>query len=100
MGDIPVWIPAWLGNISLPTAIALFGLALARNWLYTRGQITELLSSAKQVSELWEKVAGERQETIKLLTEATEPVVQGNAAILRALEEIQRQQVQGRGGRR
>lgn len=94
-------IPSWIGDMSLPTAIVLFGFMLARNWLYTSGQVNRLLDASQRVADLWEKVATERQETIKLLAESTEPVIQGNAAILKAVEELQRQQNQPpRGGRR
>lgn len=100
MDALPITIPSWLSDLSLPTAIILFGFALSRGWLYTSSQVVRLLDSSKRVSDLWEKVATERQETIKLLAASTEPIIQGNEAILRTVEDLQRQLQQQRGGRR
>jgi uncharacterized protein YgbK (DUF1537 family) len=99
MGDLQ--IPLWLNDLSLPGAIILFGLALARGWLLTSGQATRLAEAHAKVSDLWKQVAEERQETILQLNEQLEPLMQGNEAILRAVEELQRQQANiTRGGRR
>lgn len=91
-----VTIPSWLQDISLPGAIVLFGFALATNWLYTRGQVNKMMETAMLVAKLWETVAKERQETNTKLLESTEPLIQGNAAILKAIEELQRQNERNR----
>ena len=85
-------IGSWIADLSLPGAIVLFGIALARNWMYTSGQVSKMIEAKQEVARLWEKVATERQETIKLLTEANEPIIQGNEAILRAVESLQIEQ--------
>lgn len=90
----------WLTSLSLPGALVLFALALATNRLYTAGQVNKMLDSKAEVAKLWEQVATERQETIRLLTEATTPILDGNEAILRALERIQQDRPRPGGGRR
>lgn len=88
-------IPSWLGDFGAFTGVVgllfVFVLAMARRWLYTRGQVQELLEARDKVAALWEKVADERQELVRDMTEAFEPVVTGNAAILRAVEQLQLQ---------
>lgn len=94
-------IPVWLGDLSLPGAIVLFGIALARGWLLTSGQANRLAEAHAKVAQLWEQVATERGETIRQLNEQMDPLIQGNEAILKAVEELQRFQHQlPRGGRR
>lgn len=94
-------IPSWLTDLSLPGAIVLFGLALARGWILTSGQANRIVEAYSKVSDLWKQVAEERQETISKISEQLDPLMQGNEAILRAVEELQRQQSQiPRGGRR
>lgn len=94
-------IPSWLTDLSLPGAIVLFGLALARGWLLTSGQVNRLTEAHGKVSDLWKQVAEERQETIRKISDQMDPLMQGNEAILKAVEELQRQQMHiPRGGRR
>jgi hypothetical protein len=97
---IPPGLLEWLTNLSLPGAMVLFALLLATNRIYTSGQVNKMMESKAEVAKLWEQVAIERQETIKLLTEATAPVIDGNEAILRALERIQTDRQRPRGGGR
>lgn len=100
-------LPGWVGDLSLVGAIVLFGLALARNWIYTSGQVNrmieaydKLLASEQRVSELWRHNAEMQSENVNRLIEGLEPVTAGNAAILRAVEEIQREQLLQREYRR
>lgn len=88
--DLP--LPAWVSDVSVVGIFILFGIGLARGWLYTGGQVNHLLSQYEKVAALWEKVATERQETIELLSSDNEAVLKGNEAILRAVEELQLQQ--------
>lgn len=96
--DIAIPSGFWdtLTNLSVPGAMVLFALALATNRLYTSGQVNKILESKDAVAKLWEQVASERQETIKLLTEANKPIIDGNEAILKALERIQTRSTGGR----
>lgn len=89
-------MPSWASDVGVVGLFIFFGIGLARNWWYTAGQVTHLLAQYERVAALWEKVADERQETIKLLTDNTEPILKGNEAILRAVEQLQRQQEQAR----
>ena len=94
----PWWsqLPDWVGDLGqLSIAgfmILAFGWALATRRIYLRGQTEELVQARKDVAALWEKVAEERQRSLMELTEAIEPVVAGNAAILRAVDQLQTEQ--------
>lgn len=95
-GVIDLSLPSWASDVGVVGMFILFGTGLARNWWYTSGQVNHLLVQYEKVAALWEKVADERQETIKLLTDNTEPILKGNEAILRAVEQLQHQQEQVR----
>lgn len=60
----------------------------------------KLLASEQRVSELWRHNAEMQSENVNRLIEGLEPVTAGNAAILRAVEEIQREQLLQREYRR
>ena len=90
--DVLDAVPSWLSDVGIVGMIVLFGYSLARNKLFTAGQVDHLITQYEKVAALWEKVATERQETIMLLSENSDPVLKGNEAILRAIEELQRQQ--------
>lgn len=90
--DFTSGLPDWASKVGVVGLIVFFGLGLARNWFFTAGQVTHLITQYEKVAALWEKVATERQETIKMLTDNNEAVLKGNEAILRAVEELQRQQ--------
>jgi hypothetical protein len=92
VSGIDLSFPAWVSDVSIVGIFILFGIGLARGWLYTGGQVNHLLSQYEKVAALWEKVATERQETIELLSSNNEAVLKGNEAILRAVEELQYQQ--------
>ena len=85
-------LPSWITDIGVVSMVIIFGIGLARNWFYTAGQVDKTLQQYQKVSDLWERVATERQTTIELLTKSTEPIIQGNEAILRAVENLQREQ--------
>lgn len=92
MPDIPAAIPDWVSNVGVVSLILFFGLGLARGWWYTAGQVTRTIEQYEKVAKLWEQVATERKEINLILTQVTEPIIQGNAAILKAVEELQREQ--------
>lgn len=89
-------LPSWTSDVGVVGILIFFGIGLARGWFYTSPQVRQLLDQYERVAALWEKVADERQETIKLLSDNTEPILKGNEAILRAVEELQHQQEQAR----
>lgn len=89
-------LPSWTSDVGVVGILIFFGIGLARGWFYTSPQVRQLLVQYEKVATLWEKVADERQETIKLLSDNTEPILKGNEAILRAVEELQHQQEQAR----
>lgn len=89
-------LPSWASDVGVVGILLFFGIGLARGWFYTSGQVNNLLSQYDKVIALYEKVAAERQESIKLLSGNTEPILKGNEAILRAVEELQHQQEQAR----
>lgn len=89
-------LPSWASDVGIVGLIVFFGLGLARNWFYTSGQVTHLLTQYENVAALWKQVAEERQETIKMLSDNTEPILKGNEAILRAVENLQHEQERAR----
>jgi hypothetical protein len=92
VGELPGAIPSWLTDIGVVTMVIIFGVGLARNWIYTAGQVDKMAEQYEKVNKIWEQVATERQQTITMLSDSIGPVLQGNEAILRAVENLQRDQ--------
>lgn len=80
-----------LKDIGIVSMCFLFTVALARNWLYTSGQMEKMISGYERLADTWEAVATQQKETIELLTLSVDPIIQGNEAILRAVESLQKE---------
>lgn len=78
-----------LKDVGIVALCLMFVIALGRGWLYVAAQVNKIIEGHKEVADTWKEVAQERQKTIELITESIDPVVRGNEAILRAIEEIQ-----------
>ena len=90
MPELPATIPGWISDVGVVGLIIFFGLGLARGWWYTAFQYRNMKEQLEKVAEIWKQVAEERKKINELLTEGTEPIIQGNAAILRAVDELQK----------
>ena len=91
MSDIISQLPFSPSQLGVSSLIAFFGWALATNFLYTRGQVIQILDANREASGIWKEVAKENQEIIKLQTEHLQTLVAQSAATLRILEELQNQ---------
>lgn len=85
-------VPSWVERVSAVGLIIMFGLALARNWVYTSGQVDRILEAERRVSDLWKQTAETQQANADKLAGNLEPVLRSNEAILRAVETIQQEQ--------
>lgn len=83
-------LPVWLPDLGVSGIILLFGVSLSKNWMYTKGQVDELIAARKELAEVWKDIAKTNQATIRLQAEQLEPVVSSSAAILRIVEDLQR----------
>ena len=97
-------IPSKIPQYGASGVIALFGWGLAKNWLYTRGQVAEILASKVEILaakselvEIWKQIAMENQETIKLQANQISVLVAQTEAILSIVRELQNRPTKGVG---
>lgn len=85
-------MPAWAQQLSLVGLLIIIIAAFVRGWVITKRQNESDLASERRVSEIWQKNAETANSQVDRLTTALAPVLDGNAAILRAVTEVQEEQ--------
>lgn len=98
--DVPVTpegldalMPAWAQQLSLITLLALIVTAFLRGWVLTRAQATREADSERRIADIWKGNFEQSTELNKQLTDAFQPVLDQNAAILKAVEAVQARQL-------
>lgn len=90
MEEFITQLPFSPSQIGASTLIILFGWSLATNFLYTRGQVTQILEANTKTSDIWKEVAKENQETIRIQATQLELLVRQTSSILRILEDLEK----------
>jgi ABC-type multidrug transport system fused ATPase/permease subunit len=90
--DLNALMPAWAQQLSLVGLLILIIASFVRGWVITKRQNESDLASERRVSEIWQKNAETANSQVDRLTTALTPVLDGNAAILRAVTEVQEEQ--------
>lgn len=85
-------MPPWAQQISLLGLLILIVAAFLRGWIITRSQNDRDLAAERRVSDIWERNAEVANSQVDRLTAALQPVLDGNAAILKAVSEVQEEQ--------
>lgn len=88
-------LPAWAQQLSLLTLLILIVTAFLRGWVLTRHQATRETDAERRIADIWKGNFEQATELNKRLTDAFQPVLDQNSAILKAVEAVQaRQQAQ------
>lgn len=90
--DLNALMPAWAQQLSLVGLLILIIASFLRGWVVTKRQNDSDLASERRVSEIWQKNAETANSQVDRLTTALAPVLDGNAAILKAVAEVQEEQ--------
>jgi hypothetical protein len=89
---IDALMPPWAQQLSLVGLLILIVAAFMRDWVISSSRHEKEMASERKVSEVWEQNATRAIEVLQNFTEALEPVLRGNDAILKAVSEIQDEQ--------
>lgn len=87
-------MPPWAQQLSLLGVLILVLVAFLRGYIVTRSQAEREVESERRISDIWKTNFQSSNELNRQLTEAFQPVLDQNAAILKAVEAVQARQVQ------
>jgi hypothetical protein len=85
-------LPPWAQQLSLVSLLVIAILAFLRGWVVTRPQAEREVAAERRIAEIWERNATQALELNRQLTEGLAPVLEGNEAILRAVQSLQEEQ--------
>lgn len=86
-------MPAWAQQLSLLTLLVLIVVAFLRGWVVTRAQAAREAESERRIAGVWQANYERSTELNKQLTDAFQPVLEQNSAILKAVEAVQARQM-------
>lgn len=86
-------MPAWAQQLSLLTLLVLIVTAFLRGWVLTRSQAQREAEAERRIADIWKGNFEQSTLLNKQLTEAFQPVLDQNAAILKAVEAVQARQL-------
>jgi hypothetical protein len=95
-GDVPsldALLPAWAQQLSLLGLLIVIVVAFMRSWVLTRSQAAREVESERRIADIWKGNFEQSTELNKQLTAAFQPVLDQNAAILKAVEAVQTRQI-------
>jgi Tfp pilus assembly protein PilO len=95
-GDVPnldALLPAWAQDLSLVGILLIIIVSFIRGWVVTRGQAQRELDTERKIAEIWKTNFEQSTAQNQRLTEAFQPVLDQNAAILKAVEAVQARQL-------
>lgn len=90
--DLNALMPPWAQQLSLLTLLILIVVAFARGWVITRTQADREVEAERRITEVWKGNYEGSNELNQQLTEGFQPVLDSNAAILKAVEALQDRQ--------
>ena len=85
-------LPAWAQGLSLVTLLILIVVAFLRGYIVTRAQAGREAEAERRIADVWKANFEQSNELNKQLTQALQPVLESNAAILKAVEAVQARQ--------
>ena len=86
-------LPPWAQQLSLLTLLVLIVMAFLRGWVVTRAQSGREAEAERRIADVWKANFDKSNELNQQLTEAFQPVLDQNAAILKAVEAVQARQI-------
>lgn len=90
--DLNALMPPWAQQLSLVGLLIVIVVSFVRGWIVTSRQNDRDIAAERRVSDIWEKNAEVANSQVDRLTLALQPVLDGNAAILKAVTEVQEEQ--------
>lgn len=86
-------LPPWAQQLSLLGVLIIIIAAWARGWVLTRTQADREVEAERRIADIWERNATQAMEHQKQLAEGVvAPILEGNQAILRAVQALQSEQ--------
>jgi hypothetical protein len=82
-------LPPWAQQLSLVSLLTIIIFAFLRGWVITRAQNERDIASERKISDIWQANAQQSMELNREFANAFAPVLEGNEAILRAVEAVQ-----------
>lgn len=86
-------MPAWAQGLSLLSLLILIVAAFMRGWILTRTQADRELEGERKISDIWKSNYEQSTVLNQQLTDAFQPVLESNAAILKVVESMQQRQI-------
>jgi hypothetical protein len=86
-------LPPWAQQLSLLTLLLLIVMAFLRGWVVTAAQARREAEAERRITEVWKGNSERASDLNKQLTDAFQPVLDQNAAILKAVEAVQSRQL-------
>lgn len=90
--DLNALMPPWAQQLSLLTLLILIVVAFTRGWVVTRAQADREVEAERRITDVWKVNYEGSNELNTQLTEGFQPVLDSNAAILKAVEALQDRQ--------
>lgn len=85
-------LPPWAQQLSLLTLLILIVTAFLRGWVVPRAQADREVEAERRIGEVWKTNFESASQLTDALTEALDPVLEGQAALLKAVEALQDRQ--------
>lgn len=85
-------MPAWAQQLSLISLLVLIIAAMLRGWVITRAQAERENAAERKIAEVWKANYESSNKLNEQLTEAFQPLLDSNSAILKAVEAVQDRQ--------
>jgi hypothetical protein len=86
-------LPTWAQQLSLLTLLVLIVTAFMRDWVVTRSRVQREADAERRIADIWKGNFEQATELNKRLTDAFQPVLDQNEAILKAVEAVQARQL-------
>lgn len=85
-------LPPWAQQLSLVSLLIITIMAFVRGWVVTRAQNERDVAAERRIADIWQQNAEKSAQLTEEMTKALAPVLDSNAAILKAVEAVQREQ--------
>lgn len=86
-------LPPWAQGLSLVTLLILIVVSWLRGWVVTRAQADREAEAERRIADIWKGNFEQSNKLNEQLTEALQPVLTSNGAILKVVEAIQARQL-------
>lgn len=89
---IDALLPTWAQQLSLVTLLVIIITAWLRGWVITKAQNERDIAAERRIADIWQQNFEKATLLNEEMTKAFAPVLDSNAAILKAVEAVQREQ--------